>query len=87
MIDYIMEPVVQAWVDMGLGFCDADRTYLINHAIWADNLYILSSSWSMWRRMVADLTNAQLRAPTYKSPPHALDDMAEEVAPTYSGRR
>ena len=30
---------------------------------------------------IADLTNARLQEPDYKPPPHALDDMAEEVAP------
>ena len=30
---------------------------------------------------IADLTNARLRSPDYKPTPHALDDMAEDVAP------
>ena len=34
---------------------------------------------------IADLANTRLQDPTYTPPPHPLDDLAEEVAPTTAG--
>eukprot|EP00973_Karenia_brevis_P074499 10352163-Karenia_brevis.AAC.1 len=43
LMEFILEDVVQTWNILGMGF-SFDQLGLVNHALWADNLYIFASS-------------------------------------------
>ena len=43
LLEFIMEDIVKTWNDLKMGF-EFDGKGLVNHAIWADNVYLFASS-------------------------------------------
>ena len=61
MIEYIMQPVVTAWNQLGFGFKASDGEDLdciINHAIWADNIVLIADSFETMQTMINQLDAA-----------------------------
>ena len=62
LLDHILEPVVRTWCRSGFGFKLVDENeedeYLINHAIWADNIVLFATSYDVVQQMILDLDEA-----------------------------
>ena len=57
LLEYILEELVAKWNDRGWGF-RFDNGPLVNHMIWADNVYLVASSTTELFKMFEELTAA-----------------------------
>ena len=62
ILDYILEPVINLWNAFGLG-CVLPDTYgeteiLVNHAVWADNIFLFATDHDTMQTMINQLTEA-----------------------------
>ena len=58
LLDYLLCPAIQSWVRDSLGFNLTDGLPCLSHAIWADDLIWIATSWQDAQRMSQDLTSA-----------------------------
>ena len=61
MCDWVLEPVISKWQVDSVGFVlkevgSSSSGKLINHCVWADNLFLLARSAAESRRMITEVT-------------------------------
>eukprot|EP00933_Yihiella_yeosuensis_P028749 TRINITY_DN2257_c0_g1_i1.p1 TRINITY_DN2257_c0_g1~~TRINITY_DN2257_c0_g1_i1.p1 ORF type:complete len:740 (-),score=46.39 TRINITY_DN2257_c0_g1_i1:86-2305(-) len=95
-LDSAIAPTIASWLQSGLGFkflpfgndsCPQifeNETTLINHAVWADDVYLLSTSWEMSRKMLTELT-AALHRKHLKWKPSSLQILANPATMSLPG--
>ena len=70
LVDYIWEPVVALWRVHNLGFIldeSGSNEYLVNHAIWADNVVLFGRSYAMMKIMINEMNEAFAQFKTSKA--------------------
>ena len=58
LLDFLLAPTIQRWISDSLGFCLHDGLLNLSHAIWADDLTWVATSWGEAQSMSQDLTSA-----------------------------
>jgi hypothetical protein len=57
LVEVILEPLANSWAARGFGFA-MDNSVHINHLVWCDNIYIVSSDEKQFEVMAQELTDA-----------------------------
>jgi hypothetical protein len=55
LLEFVMDDLVRRWNESGTGF-QFENGALVNHLIWADNIYLIANSVSQLAQMFKDLT-------------------------------
>ena len=61
-LEMIMSPLIESWVEKGWGvrlaWDETDKPTLINHAVWADNIWLVAECPKILESMFQELTDA-----------------------------
>ena len=91
LLDFLLAPTIQRWMSDSLGFCLHDGLPNLSHAIWADDLTWVATSWGEAQSMPQDLTSAlgagycswKPDSLAFIASPAAREAMAEMGAPEF----